>query len=159
MSSLDTKLRIVLPAILLIFFGHLTSGLVLAQQEPLVFENPEQERRFADLTEELRCLVCQNQNLADSDAPLAHDLRQEIHEMLMAGHSDDEIKGFLVDRYGDFVLYRPPVKGNTLLLWLMPGVLLVIGALTLFTAVRRRAQVPESDTAPPPSGSRPGRDS
>ena len=79
-------------------------------QEPLVFESMLQEDRFNQLTMELRCLVCQNQNLADSDAQLAHDLRAEVHEMLVAGNSDDEIKQFMVERYGDFVLYRPPVQ-------------------------------------------------
>jgi cytochrome c-type biogenesis protein CcmH len=104
---------------------------------PLVFESTEQEQRFQDLTEELRCLVCQNQNLADSDAPLAQDLRLEIHEMLLAGRSDDEIRSFLVDRYGDFVLYRPAIGGNTLLLWLAPALLLLGGGAVLVFSVRR----------------------
>ena len=85
-------------------------------QEPLVFESPEQEARYIELTTELRCLVCQNQNLADSDAPLAQDLRAEIHSMMLAGQNNDQITTFLVDRYGDFVLYRPAMKGNTLAL-------------------------------------------
>jgi cytochrome c-type biogenesis protein CcmH len=107
-------------------------------QEPLVFDNPEQEARFSQLTMELRCLVCQNQNLADSDAPLAHDLRQEIHGMMMAGQDNEQITSFLVDRYGDFVLYRPAIQGNTLALWLMPGILLGLGAIALFFTVRSR---------------------
>jgi len=115
---------------------------VLAQsspvQEPLKFENAQQEERFNHLTRELRCLVCQNQNLADSDAQLAHDLRSEVHEMLLAGKSDDEIKQFMVDRYGDFVLYRPPVQENTFLLWLAPALLLLGGAVVLFVIIRKR---------------------
>ena len=111
-------------------------------QEPLVFENAEQEARFNQLTLELRCLVCQNQNLADSDAPLAHDLREEIHGMMMAGKDDDEIKTFLAERYGDFVLYKPPVKGNTLVLWVAPIALLLIGAIVVGVVVRRQAQLP-----------------
>ena len=107
-------------------------------QEPLVFESPEQEARYIELTTELRCLVCQNQNLADSDAPLAQDLRKEIHDMMLAGQNNDQITTFLVDRYGDFVLYRPAMKGNTLALWLIPGVLLGIGAITVFFTVRSR---------------------
>lgn len=107
-------------------------------QEPPVFETPEQEARFSDLTNELRCTVCQNQNLADSDAPLAQDLRQEIHQMISAGRSDMEIKTFLVERYGDFVLYRPPMQGNTLALWVVPGVLLFGGAVAVFFVVRNR---------------------
>jgi len=115
---------------------------VLAQsspvQEPLKFENAQQEERFNHLTRELRCLVCQNQNLADSDAQLAHDLRTEVHEMLLAGKSDEEIKQFMVDRYGDFVLYRPPVQENTFLLWLAPMALLLGGAIILFVIIRKR---------------------
>jgi cytochrome c-type biogenesis protein CcmH len=107
-------------------------------QEPLKFENKQQEERFNHLTRELRCLVCQNQNLADSDAQLAHDLRTEVHEMLLAGKSDDEIKQYMVDRYGDFVLYRPPVQENTFLLWLAPIILLLGGAMVLFVIIRKR---------------------
>lgn len=124
-------------------------ALPLAAMEPLQFEDAEQEARFVALTEELRCLVCQNQNLADSDAPLAHDLRQELYEMMQAGHSDDEIKAFLVDRYGDFVLYRPPLKRNTLALWLMPAVLLVGGAVVLWIVIRRRSQLASEPAAEP----------
>jgi len=113
------------------------TSIVLAQ-EPLVFDTTEQEARFIKLTTELRCTVCQNQNLADSDAPLAQDLRKEIHKMMLAGQNNDQITTFLVDRYGDFVLYRPAMKGNTLALWLIPGVLLGIGAITLFFTVRSR---------------------
>ena len=107
-------------------------------QEPLKFQNAQQEERFNHLTRELRCLVCQNQNLADSDAQLAHDLRTEVHEMLIAGKSDEEIKQFMVDRYGDFVLYRPPVQENTVLLWVAPIALLLGGALILFMIIRKR---------------------
>jgi len=111
---------------------------VALAQEPLVFDNPEQETRYIKLTTELRCMVCQNQNLADSDAPLAQDLRKEIHDMMLAGQNNDQIITFLVDRYGDFVLYRPAMKGNTLALWLIPGVLLGIGGITVFFTVRNR---------------------
>ena len=106
--------------------------------DPLVFDDPVMEERYIELTLELRCLVCQNQNLADSDAPLAQDLREEIYDMMMAGQDNEQIKTFLVDRYGDFVLYRPAVGGNTLLLWLMPGILLGIGAIAVFFTVRKR---------------------
>ena len=121
---------------------------VLAQrapvQEPMVFETPKQEERFKQLTLELRCTVCQNQNLADSDAQLAHDLRAKVHEMLMAGNTDDEIKQYMVDRYGDFVLYRPPVQQNTYLLWLGPFVILLIGAIVLRANIKKRAALLES---------------
>jgi cytochrome c-type biogenesis protein CcmH len=116
----------------------LLASLPLAAQEPLGFDDPAQEARYKALTEELRCTVCQNQNLADSDAPLAQDLRREIHKMMTAGRSDAEIKTFLVERYGDFVLYRPPMQGNTLALWAIPGVLLFGGAVVVLFVVRGR---------------------
>jgi len=106
--------------------------------DPLVFTDPAMEERYNDLTAELRCAVCQNQSLADSDAELAQDLRKEIYDMMMAGQDNEQIKTFLVDRYGDFVLYRPAMEGNTLALWLMPGVLLGIGAIAVFFTVRNR---------------------
>ena len=109
--------------------------------EPLVFESQEQQDRFDKLTKELRCLVCQNQNLADSDAQLAHDLRREVHDLLLTGRNDDEIKQFLVDRYGDFVLYRPPVQTNTYLLWIAPLVLLLIGAWILRASIGKRSEM------------------
>jgi len=115
----------------------LLSGTVWAQ-EPLQFDSPEQEQRYNDLTFELRCLVCQNQNLADSDAPLAQDLRREIWEMMHAGKTNDEIKSYLVERYGDFVLYRPPMQGNTLALWIIPAALLFGGAIIVALTVRNR---------------------
>ena len=113
--------------------------------DPLVFDNARQEARYLDLTRELRCLVCQNQNLADSDAPLAHDLRREIYRMMQAGQSNEQIKSFLVERYGDFVLYQPPVKTNTLALWLLPGALLGVGAVVVLLAVRRQSRQPAID--------------
>jgi cytochrome c-type biogenesis protein CcmH len=118
----------------------LMAGLCFAA-DPLVFDNPEQEARYQALTQELRCLVCQNQSLADSDAPLAHDLRAEVFKMLQSGRSDEQIKAFLVDRYGDFVLYRPPVKSNTMALWLLPATLLVIGGVIVLLAVRRQGRL------------------
>ena len=135
--------------ILLIVLTLSTS--ILAQQtqvqEPMVFASQQQEERFNQLTQELRCLVCQNQNLADSDAPLAHDLRREVHEMLQTGQSNEEIKRFLVERYGDFVLYRPPVQTNTYLLWLAPLFLLLGGALILRSSIKKRsALLNSSDT-------------
>jgi len=114
------------------------SAQIQVNQEPLVFDSPEQQERFNSLTGELRCLVCQNQNLADSDAPLAHDLRDEVFKMMQAGKSDEEIKTFLVERYGDFVLYLPPVKGNTMILWLAPALLLLGGAAVIGVNVKKR---------------------
>ncbi len=107
--------------------------------QPLVFESEEQEERFNNLTVELRCLVCQNQTISDSDAPLAQDLRKEIHDMMIAGRSDAEIKEFMVARYGDFVLYRPPVQSNTIVLWFLPLLLFVIGGALVWRAVHKRS--------------------
>jgi len=137
-----------LSKILILVLTLLLSSSVLAQsapvQEPMIFDSQLQEDRFNQLTQELRCLVCQNQNLADSDAQLAHDLRAEVHEMLLAGNSDDEIKQFMVERYGDFVLYRPPVQQNTYLLWLAPLALLLIGAVILRSNIKKRSVLLES---------------
>lgn len=113
---------------------------------PLEFDTPEQEARFKELTMELRCTVCQNQNLADSDATLAHDLRRQVHEMLLAGKTDQEIKDFMVQRYGDFVLYRPPVQKNTYLLWLAPLGLLLIGAFVLRSNIKKRSSLLNTDS-------------
>ena len=129
---ISNPLRIMVATITLVLMITAFAG------DPLIFTNAEEEARYQQLTAELRCVVCQNQNLADSDAPLAQDLRNEIHTMMQAGRSNDEIKQFLIDRYGDFVLYKPPVKGNTLALWLMPAILLFGGALLVFIVVRKR---------------------
>jgi cytochrome c-type biogenesis protein CcmH len=107
--------------------------------EPLPFKDTAEEQRFQHLARELRCLVCQNQNLADSDAGLAKDLRNEVFEQLRAGKSDDEIKAYLVARYSEFVLYDPPLKASTLVLWFGPFVLLAAGGIAVWFAVRRRA--------------------
>jgi len=101
-------------------------------------DNPQIEARLKTLAVELRCLVCQNQTLADSNAPLAEDLRREVREMIAKNMSDREIIDFLVQRYGDFVLYRPPWKASTTLLWLGPFLLLIAGAAALVLALRRR---------------------
>lgn len=130
-------------AIVLLTLPSLSAQLT-GSKEPLEFESLEQEMRFTALTLELRCTVCQNQNLADSDAPLAQDLRRRIHTMMMEGKTDAEIKTFLVERYGDFVLYRPPMQGNTLMLWTLPGLLLLAGLIGIFFIVRKRARLPET---------------
>lgn len=108
--------------------------------DPLPFADAAQEERFQHLTRELRCLVCQNQNLADSDAGLAKDLRNEVFEQMRAGKSDAEIRQYLVARYSEFVLYDPPLSAHTLLLWFGPFALLAAGALALVFVVRRRSR-------------------
>lgn len=97
------------------------------------------ERRVQKVSEELRCLVCQNQTIADSNADLAVDLKNQVRERLKQGASEKEVIAFMTERYGDFVLYRPPVKATTLLLWFGPGLLLVGGLIALFMRLRRRA--------------------
>jgi cytochrome c-type biogenesis protein CcmH len=125
--------------ILLLLFSASIAAQKTQTQEPMVFDSQQQQDRFDQLTQELRCLVCQNQNLADSDAPLAHDLRREVHEMLQSGQSNEQIKQFLVARYGDFVLYRPPVQQNTYLLWLAPLFLFLGGALVVRSSIKKRS--------------------
>ena len=112
-------------------------GAVAAEAAPAVAD-PALEARVMALAVELRCLVCQNQTIADSHADLAVDLRGQIRAMMLAGQSDDQIRRYMTDRYGDFVLYKPPLKATTVLLWTGPPLLLA-GALTgLFLALRRR---------------------
>jgi len=108
--------------------------------DPLPFKDHAQEVRFQTLTRELRCLVCQNENLADSNADLARDLRHEVFDLMQQGKSDDEIKQYLVDRYSDFVLYDPPVKSSTVLLWFGPLAILLAGAVVVVVTVRRRSR-------------------
>jgi cytochrome c-type biogenesis protein CcmH len=116
----------------------LIPSLVAAEEARPLADNPQVEARLKTLAVELRCLVCQNQTLADSNAPLAEDLRREVREMITKGMSDREIIDFLVQRYGDFVLYRPPWKATTTLLWLGPFLLLIAGATALVLALRSR---------------------
>jgi cytochrome c-type biogenesis protein CcmH len=111
-----------------------------AREAPPAADDPALEARLHKLSTELRCLVCQNETLADSRADLANDLRREIREMMRAGKSDREIKDFLVARYGDFVLYRPPVKSTTLLLWGGPFALLGLGVAVWFVLLKRRSR-------------------
>jgi len=109
-----------------------------AREAAPLAEDPLVEKRLQAITSELRCLVCQNQTIADSNADLANDFRREIRKLIAEGKSDNEIMEFMVARYGDFVRYRPPVKGTTLLLWAGPGVLLLVGLTVLIRYLRRR---------------------
>ncbi|HEX6295721.1 MAG TPA: cytochrome c-type biogenesis protein [Burkholderiales bacterium] len=104
---------------------------------PAFSEDPELEKRVTGLAHELRCLVCQNQTIADSNAPLAVDLRNQIREQLAAGKSERDVMDFMVARYGDFVLYRPPLKASTVLLWAGPFVFLLLGIFLLYRRVTR----------------------
>jgi cytochrome c-type biogenesis protein CcmH len=116
------------------------SGSAWAGEARPLTDDPAAEARLKHLAVELRCLVCQNQTLADSSAPLAEDLRREVREMIAKNMSDPEIIEFLVSRYGDFVLYRPPLKATTTLLWVGPFVLMAIGVTALVMTLRRRSR-------------------
>ena len=109
-------------------------------EAPPAAADPALEKRLMQLASELRCLVCQNQSLADSHADLAVDLRNEVREQMKAGKSDDEIRAWMTARYGDFVLYRPPVKSTTMLLWLGPFLLLAVAVAGLVLYLRRRGR-------------------
>ena len=116
------------------------AGPALAKEAKPV-EDPQIDQRMQALTQQLRCLVCQNETLADSRADLAEDLRKEIREQMKAGKSDQEIIAFLTQRYGDFVLYKPPVKATTYLLWFGPFVLLLGGTLLLYRYLKHRREI------------------
>lgn len=129
--------------LLVIIFSVMCSVSGWAQEARPLETNAAIEARVQQLSEELRCLVCQNQTLADSHADLALDLKREIREMVSKGMSDQAILDYLVSRYGDFVLYRPPFNVTTLLLWVGPFLLLFIGALILLLTLKKRATIAE----------------
>jgi cytochrome c-type biogenesis protein CcmH len=131
--------------LLALLFGLVLAGSVLAKEAPPAAPDPVLEKRAMALAEELRCLVCQNQTIADSNAELAIDLKNQIREKLKAGMSEEQIIQFLVARYGDFVLYKPPVKATTVPLWFGPFALLFAALAGLFYYLlrRRRAAAPQ----------------
>jgi cytochrome c-type biogenesis protein CcmH len=116
------------------------------------FDDPVLQQRYENINRELRCLVCQNQTIADSNATLAQDLRREVRDMIAAGQTDAQIREFMIDRYGDFVLYRPRMTAGNFLLWAAPVLLLLIGAIVLVRVVRRRAQETDLDADGPEAG-------
>lgn len=116
----------------------LSLGSVFARDAAPLADDPVTEQRLISISEEMRCLVCQNESLAGSRSDLANDLRREIRILISEGKSDDQIRSFMVERYGDFVLYRPPVKPVTWLLWIGPFVILGIGIAGLLVYLRRR---------------------
>lgn len=142
----DTEISQRHTKILLVTAFLFTLGFLPAVQAQVArpIEDPAIEARMKHLTKELRCLVCQNETLADSQAPLAEDLRREIREQIKAGKSDQEILAYATQRYGDFVLYNPPVKATTYLLWFGPFVLLISGTVLLYRYVKRRRELIEA---------------
>jgi cytochrome c-type biogenesis protein CcmH len=121
-----------------LFATTLCFSLSVAKDAAPLAQDPVLEQRLISISEEMRCLVCQNESLAGSRSDLANDLRREIRTLIQEGKSDDQIRTFMVERYGDFVLYRPPVKPITWLLWIGPFVILVIGIVVLLSYLRRR---------------------
>ncbi len=144
MSALLARLRTpagwLLAALLLV--PALGAAQAVRDAAPLQFQDAAEERRFNALVAELRCVMCQNQSLADSNAQIAHDLRREVFDLMRSGRSDEEIRSFLVERYGEFVLYRPRFGGHTALLWLAPGLVLLAGGLVVVRIVRARGKRP-----------------
>jgi len=128
--------------LLLILFITGMAGHSLAIDTGEVFEDPEMQARYEKIISEVRCLKCQNQTIKDSSAFLAGDLRREIRRLLTEGKTDAEIFDFLVQRYGDFALYRPRMSGITLLLWIAPGVFLLFGGIVVVRIIRKRMRMP-----------------
>lgn len=110
--------------------------------DPIEYRSAAEEARFKALAAELRCVMCQNQSIADSNAPIAHDLRLEVLRLMREGRSDAEIKQYLVERYTDFVLYQPPLRAGTWLLWAGPFLLLLAGAVATAMVIRRKQRQP-----------------
>ena len=127
----------------LLFFFFLSLSVFSANASEQKAMDVQTEQRIRQLSEKLRCLVCQNQSLADSSAELAQDLRRQVREQVKAGRSDSEIIDYLVQRYGDFVLYDPPFKASTVLLWTGPFVLFAVAFAALAAILRRRRAAPE----------------
>jgi len=125
-----------------ILMTFVLSSLLMASSSQAIevyeFKNQQQEALYQQLTKELRCLVCQNQNLADSDADLAKDLKDQVAEFVMAGQDAETIKAYMIDRYGDFVNYDPPLNGSTLFLWFSPLAVLLVGGLILIINIRKK---------------------
>jgi len=137
----------VLPALLLCAMAYLQGALWAGEAAP-ASDDPVLEARMMAIASELRCLVCQNQTIADSHADLAVDLRRQVREMLAAGKSDRDITDYMTARYGDFVLYRPPFKALTALLWVGPPAMAVLGLGVLFVVLRRRSRMDASQFEP-----------
>lgn len=136
---------------LLVLMAWLPSAGFAIDQE-LAFEDPALQARYEQLNAGLRCLVCQNQTIADSNASLAVDLRGQVKEMIVAGKSDKEILDYMVERYGNFVRFKPPVNNETIFLWAAPAVMVLGGLLIAVSIVRRRSTLPLEDDEKAPEG-------
>jgi len=130
----------------------LLAGTALAIDADPGFDDAAQQARYERITRELRCLQCQNETIADSNAPLAADLRRKVREMMQAGRTDAEIRQFMLDRYGDFVLYRPRMSAANFLLWAAPVLLLAIGSAIALRFIQRRTAEADDDGGDPGTG-------
>jgi len=136
------------PVAMLLLLGALALAAAALAVDPTEMPTPQLQARYVALTHELRCMQCQNETLADSPVQLAADLRAEVRDMLLAGKSDEEIRAFMVARYGDFILFRPRFTARTAWLWLAPGILLLVGAAVLVRVMRQRAALLAGDIEP-----------
>ena len=141
----------------LVALGVALAGNALAIDTERDFQDPVLQARYEAITKELRCLVCQNETIADSNASLAVDLRREVHRMIAEGKSDDEIKEFMLARYGDFVLYKPRMTGKNFVLWAAPVLLLLFGVFAAVRFIRKRAAEADIATDTDNAGSEAGK--
>ena len=132
----------------ILLLGLMLAGLAQAVDTTPLLPTPELQRRYRDMTHELRCVQCQNEAIADSPVSLAADLRRQVREMILAGQSDEQIRDYMVQRYGEFILFRPRVNWRTAWLWAAPAVLLLAGLLAALRVLARRSRLAAGDTAP-----------
>ena len=133
-------------ACLALLLGAAVPAFAVAYEK--AFDDPAMQARYEHINRELRCLVCQNQTIADSNATLAQDLRREVREMMVAGKSDDEIRTFMIERYGDFVLYRPRMSASNFLLWAAPVLLLLLGTIIGLRVIRKQTAQMSNENGP-----------
>lgn len=136
-------------ALCLLMFASATVFAIDIEQ---AFEDPAQQARYENLVSELRCVTCRSQSIADSNVELASDLRRQVRELMAAGKTNDEIKQYMTDRYGDYVLYKPPLAPRTALLWAAPILLVLGGAISAVVIIRRKTALPEDDPTDPGLG-------
>jgi cytochrome c-type biogenesis protein CcmH len=141
-------MKTMIVAALLLLFGVQA----LAIDQAPAFEDPALQARYERLTRELRCLVCRSETIADSNAQLASDLRRQVRELIAGGKSDEEILQYMTDRYGDYVLYRPPLTPRTWLLWAAPALLVVGGGIAAAVVISRKSKLPDTDPDDPGLG-------
>jgi len=133
-------------------FLLLTGALAFGMDAEVAFDDPAQLERYNNLNQQLRCLKCRFESIADSPLPIAADLRRQVKELMIAGKSDEEILQFMTERYGEYVLYKPPLSSRTWLLWAAPVVLLVGGVVAAFVVIMRKSRLPDTDPADPGLG-------